>query len=412
MAISVDPSICQHLSVLAHYWQPSGHCWQSDRPILFSVSGGVKGPEKRRMRRWWCQRAREKKDEQDIMERWFGRVAIVTGASAGIGAGIAQILVENGMKVVGVARRTDPIKDEDVKRIVKWTRENLGGVDVLVNNAGVAIGCPLTDFDTEKFRKVWETNVLGLSLFTRDAIKDMKDRGVNDGHIFHISRQELRDAKSEIKITSISPGLVKTDIVAAASGSQKLADKIFKNPALSTRDLLSTHSDIMERWFGRVAIVTGASAGIGAGIAQILVENGMKVVGVARRTDPIKEMRAELAKYSGELHAIEGDVTKEEDVKRIVKWTRENLGGVDVVMGQKVTNIERFPHLGVYSSTKHAVKTLTEYLRQELRDAKSEIKITVNPTLTIRDVAETLLFALSTPPSVQVSECGAPISIS
>ncbi|KAF4529710.1 hypothetical protein B566_EDAN017935 [Ephemera danica] len=169
------------------------------------------------------------------MERWFGRVAIVTGASAGIGAGIAQILVENGMKVVGVARRTDPIKEEDVKRIVKWTRENLGGVDVLVNNAGVALGCPLTDFDTKKFRKVWETNVLGLSLFTRDAIKDMKDRGVNDGHIFHISS----------------------------------------------------------------------------------------------------------------------------------------------VMGQRIINIEVLPNLGVYSATKHAVKVLTEFLRQELRDAKSEIKITV-----------------------------------
>jgi NADP-dependent 3-hydroxy acid dehydrogenase YdfG len=44
------------------------------------------------------------------MERWTGRVAIVTGASSGIGAGIARLLAENGMKVVGVARRMDHVK--------------------------------------------------------------------------------------------------------------------------------------------------------------------------------------------------------------------------------------------------------------------------------------------------------------
>ncbi|KAF4522424.1 hypothetical protein B566_EDAN012324 [Ephemera danica] len=143
------------------------------------------------------------------MERWVGRVAIVTGASAGIGADIARLLAENGMRVVGVARRVhrvqelaeemkgckgeihavhgDVTKEEDVLRVVKWTRDTLGGADVLVNNAGIFFHLPLTDFDTTKMRNLMDLNVFGLCLFTREVVKDMRERGVDDGHIFHIS---------------------------------------------------------------------------------------------------------------------------------------------------------------------------------------------------------------------------------
>jgi len=95
--------------------------------------------------------------------------------------------------------------EEDVKRIMKWVRDNLGGADVLVNNAGVAPSFPLTsnntffslfashlidqiEFQTEKLRAIYDTNVIGLALFTREVVQDMQSRGVDDGHIFHINR--------------------------------------------------------------------------------------------------------------------------------------------------------------------------------------------------------------------------------
>uniref|UniRef100_A0A6I8QMH2 Dehydrogenase/reductase (SDR family) member 11 n=1 Tax=Xenopus tropicalis TaxID=8364 RepID=A0A6I8QMH2_XENTR len=128
------------------------------------------------------------------MERWKGRVALVTGASVGIGAAVARVLVQHGMKVVGCARSVDKI----------------------------------------------EVNVLALSICTREAYQSMKERNIDDGHIININsmsghrvlpstvmhfysatkyavtalteglRQELREEKSHIRATSISPGLVET----------------------------------------------------------------------------------------------------------------------------------------------------------------------------------------------------------
>ncbi|XP_065351269.1 farnesol dehydrogenase-like [Cloeon dipterum] len=226
------------------------------------------------------------------MERWEGRVAIVTGASAGIGEAIAKTLALKGMKVVGVARRvekiqalveelkTDKLKGElhamkgdvtcedDIKRIVQWTRENLGGTDVLVNNAGVGVLKKLSEISLADIRKTLDLNVVGLSLFTRDVIQDMKSRGVNDGHIFHINsiagheimrwpgteiysaskhavtvlteglRRELRDMGTKIRVTSISPGEVKTEIAVASGMSEEEAEKLYKSrPYLEPEDI-------------------------------------------------------------------------------------------------------------------------------------------------------------------------------
>ncbi|KAJ8943901.1 hypothetical protein NQ318_019509 [Aromia moschata] len=196
------------------------------------------------------------------MERWVGKVAVITGASSGIGATIAEQLVEKGLKVAGLARRkdrldelanklagkkgkfypvvTDVSKEEDILRAFAWTKENLGPVHILINNAGIAGRGNVHDGDTKLWTSIFDLNVLGLCIATREAIKDMKANSV-DGHIIHINsiaghrvvlggsvypaskfavtalaetlRLELNSLKSKIKITSISPGLIDTEII-------------------------------------------------------------------------------------------------------------------------------------------------------------------------------------------------------
>ncbi|CAB3376392.1 Hypothetical predicted protein [Cloeon dipterum] len=226
------------------------------------------------------------------MERWVGRVAIVTGASAGIGAAIAKALAQNGMRVVGVARREERIQEladalkkentkgelfpfkgditieEDVKRVVQWTRDTLGGADVLVNNAGRAVLTKLSEVSIEDMHKVFGLNVFALTQLTGCVIQDMKSRGVDDGHIFHINstaghsvldikgmdiyitskhavtvltelqRRELRDSGTKIRITSISPGLVRTEIMVASGLCEENAAKVYsRSPCLESEDV-------------------------------------------------------------------------------------------------------------------------------------------------------------------------------
>ncbi|KAF7665676.1 hypothetical protein LDENG_00136530 [Lucifuga dentata] len=115
------------------------------------------------------------------------------------------------------------------------------GVDVCVNNAGLAHSEPLLSGKTEAWRNMIDVNVLALSICAREAYKSMKERNVDDGHIINISsmdglrmvpsadqhfycatkhavtalteglRQELREANTHIRATCISPGIVETE---------------------------------------------------------------------------------------------------------------------------------------------------------------------------------------------------------
>ncbi|XP_062559160.1 farnesol dehydrogenase-like [Armigeres subalbatus] len=202
------------------------------------------------------------------MERWTGKVAVVTGASSGIGAAATKKLVQAGMVVVGLARRVertealkddldeslrnrlhavkcDVSKEDDIIKAFQWIEETLGGVDVLVNNAGIYRNTKLVKADNSAaVREVIDTNVLGVIFCTREAFQSMKKRSV-DGHIVHINslaghkssmphmnvycaskfavtaltetlRQEFRTEGTRIKVTSISPGMVKTEIIPAS----------------------------------------------------------------------------------------------------------------------------------------------------------------------------------------------------
>nr|CAD7264263.1 unnamed protein product [Timema shepardi] len=84
--------------------------------------------------------------------------------------------------------KCDITSEEDILAAFEWTKEHLNGVDILVNNAGVGTIQTLIENTTSELRKILDVNVLGLSICTREAVKSMRERGVDDGHIIHINR--------------------------------------------------------------------------------------------------------------------------------------------------------------------------------------------------------------------------------
>lgn len=144
------------------------------------------------------------------MHRWSGKVAVVTGASSGIGSAVALDLVSNGLIVIGLARRVERIealqnqipadapgklhafkcdvaREEDVVAAFEWVTSEFGGVDILINNAGVrGLMRLVAPGNTEQIRGMLETNVLGVAMCTREAFQSMKQRQVN-GHVVIIN---------------------------------------------------------------------------------------------------------------------------------------------------------------------------------------------------------------------------------
>ncbi|XP_056329708.1 dehydrogenase/reductase SDR family member 11-like [Danio aesculapii] len=218
------------------------------------------------------------------MDRWRGRVALVTGASVGIGAAIAKSLVQHGMKVVGCARNVDQIEklaaecvssgfsgalfpykcdlsvEDEVLSMFSWIKTQHKGVDVCINNAGLALPEPLLSGKTSSWRTMMDVNFTALAVCTREAYQSMKERKVDDGHIININgmcghrvlhnadlhfytatkyavtalteglRQELQEAKTQIRATSICPGLVETQLTyRLLSQNPKKAADIYKS---------------------------------------------------------------------------------------------------------------------------------------------------------------------------------------
>jgi NADP-dependent 3-hydroxy acid dehydrogenase YdfG len=191
-----------------------------------------------------------------------GKTAIVTGASSGIGRATAAALAAAGVRVAGGARRVERLETEiklelDVRdrasseRFVAAAVADLGGIDILFNNAGLALGrYPFTDSNEEDEDTVLTTNVNGLLRMTRLCLPHIRD----DGHIVNMGsvagRQAYENGASyiaskfavrgftyalredllgrPIRITTVDGGLVETEFsLVRFKGDQAKADTVY-----------------------------------------------------------------------------------------------------------------------------------------------------------------------------------------
>jgi 3-oxoacyl-[acyl-carrier protein] reductase len=194
--------------------------------------------------------------------RLAGKVAVVTGASKGIGAAIAEHLAAEGAAVVvnyaaskpaadavvkrindkggkAVAIQADLSRPDDIKRLFEQTKSAYGKLDVLVNNAGMYEFAPLEAITPEHFHKQFNLNVLGLLLATQEAVKLMGPTGgsvinvssivgpmpVENASVYSATKAAV-DAVTvalskelgprRIRVNSLNPGMVETEGLHAA----------------------------------------------------------------------------------------------------------------------------------------------------------------------------------------------------
>lgn len=97
----------------------------------------------------------------------------------------------------------------------------------------------------------------------------------------------------------------------------------------------------MDQWKGKVALVTGASVGIGAHTAVALANAGMIVVGVARRAPAIEALSSKVT-GEGKIYAKKCDLMVEAEIHEVFKWIESELGGVDVLINNAALLISNF----------------------------------------------------------------------
>jgi 3-oxoacyl-[acyl-carrier protein] reductase len=249
------------------------------------------------------------------MKKLTGKVAVVTGASKGIGAAIAKQLAADGAQVVvnyatsreGANKVVEEIKDAggdaiavgasipnegDIEKLFAETRKVYGKLDILVNNAGVYAFGPLEEVTVDEYRRQYDTNVLGLLLTTKAALPYFPEDGgsvVNvssvastlappaasvysstKGAVDTITKSLAKElAARKIRVNAVNPGLVITEGVRAAG----IAGSDFEKGAIATTPLgragqpediappVSFLASDEARWItGETLLVSGGSA--------------------------------------------------------------------------------------------------------------------------------------------------------
>lgn len=187
------------------------------------------------------------------------KVALVTGAGSGIGEAIATLLHEEGAKVILAGRNkdklqnvanqlaqdsvkvvpTDVTKKEEVDELIKIAQQTFGGLDIVINSAGQMLSSKITDYQVDEWDSMIDANIKGTLYTAQAALPTMLEQ--SSGHLINIASisgfevtksstiysatkaavhtitqgLEKELAKTGVKVTSISPGMVDTAITAA-----------------------------------------------------------------------------------------------------------------------------------------------------------------------------------------------------
>ena len=207
-----------------------------------------------------------------------GKVGIVTGASSGLGVAFAEGLAEAGADCVVCARRFDKLKEnadkiskktgrkilpikadvtkeEDIKKVIKFANSNFGCIDILINNAGVAVVGPSTDLSLEDWRKCVETDLIGVALFSKHVISYMLNKKIKGsiiniasiyglfgdiisaapyyaakGGVINLTRAlAIEYAERGIRVNAIAPGFFPSEMTAGVFADKKILKHILSS---------------------------------------------------------------------------------------------------------------------------------------------------------------------------------------
>jgi len=204
-----------------------------------------------------------------------GKIAVITGASKGIGAGIAKEFASEGAAVIvnysssqkdadkvvdeitkrggkAVAVQGNVAKKAEVERLFAAAEKAFGKIDILVNNAGVYEFLPLEEANEEHFHRHFDTNVLGMLLVTQEALKHFNAAGgsiinvgslassltpptavvynATKGAVDAITRTLAKElGPRKIRVNSVNPGMVITDGVISAGFHESEFRKMFES---------------------------------------------------------------------------------------------------------------------------------------------------------------------------------------
>jgi ribitol 2-dehydrogenase len=218
-----------------------------------------------------------------------GKVAVVTGASTGIGRAVAAALIGHGARVVIAARSrerldeaaaalgpgcaavvADVTRDDDVRALVDGTLESHGAIDILVANAGVYVGGDLWESDPEALDRLLTTNVNGVVRTVREVLPHLLERGEGDilvtssvsGHqaihwepvysaskhalqaFVHTLRRQL--IGSGVRMGAIAPGVVLNDLW-GVSDEDEIEAKVARGEGIRSEDVADAVAYMLTR---------------------------------------------------------------------------------------------------------------------------------------------------------------------